>query len=156
MTPPRPNPCSSVRRCTEARRERFLTPEEYRRFGRALDATEADGSVFPTAVPAIRLLLLTGCRRIEIVTLKQDDVDRAADELRIHNTCHIYASRALALGEGHSMIRALLGHSSVTSTARYAHLAHRSVRDSIVRVPDSITADILRDWRGRRVLRSRQ
>ncbi|MDE0371466.1 MAG: integrase arm-type DNA-binding domain-containing protein, partial [Rhodospirillales bacterium] len=63
MTPPRRNPCRSVRRYREKSRERFLTPDEYRRLGRVLDAAEADGSVLPTAVPALRLLLLTGCRK---------------------------------------------------------------------------------------------
>ena len=32
--------------------------------------TEADGSVFPSAMPAIRLILLIGCRRNEIFTLR--------------------------------------------------------------------------------------
>ena len=83
MTPPRRNPCRSVRRYKEHRRERFLTREEYRRLGRVLAEAEADGSVFPSAVPAIRLLLLTGCRRNEIVTLRWDDIDRTARELRL-------------------------------------------------------------------------
>ena len=78
MTPPRRNPCRSIRRYREHRRERFLTPDEYRRLGRVLAEAEADGSVFPSAVPAIRLLLLTGCRRNEIVTLRWDDIDRTA------------------------------------------------------------------------------
>ena len=86
MTPPRRNPCRSVRRYREKGRERFLTPAEYRRLGRVLDAAEADGSVFPTAVPALRLLLLTGCRKNEILTLKWDDVDRAAGELRLRDS----------------------------------------------------------------------
>ena len=83
MTPPRRNPCLSIRRYKEYRRERFLSGEEYRRLARVLDEAEADGSVFPTAVPAIRLLLLTGCRRNEILTLRWDDIDRTAGELRL-------------------------------------------------------------------------
>ena len=206
MTPPRRNPCRSIRRYRERPRERFLTPAEYRRLGRVLDAAEADGSVFPTAVPALRLLLLTGCRKNEIVTLKWDHVDRAAGELqlrdgktgwrsvpltpavahvlagiprlagnpwvitgqkrgghlknldeawqrlrrraklpdvRIHDCRHSYASRALALGEGLPMIGALLGHASVGTTARYAHLARDSERTSAARVGGSIGAAIL-------------
>ena len=85
MTPPRRNPCRSVRRYRENRRERFLTPGEYRRLGGVLDEAEADSSVFPSAVPAILLLLLTGCRRNEIVTLRRDDVDRTAGELHIRD-----------------------------------------------------------------------
>ncbi len=83
MTPPRRNPCRSVRRYKERRRERFLTPEEYRRLGEVLEEAEADGSVLASGIAAIRLLLLTGCRKNEIVTLRWDDVDRTAGELRI-------------------------------------------------------------------------
>ena len=86
MTAPRRNPCRSVRHYKEHRRERFLTPEEYRRLGRVLDEAAGDGSVFPSAVPAIRLLLLTGCRKNEIVTLRWDDIDRTAGELRLRDT----------------------------------------------------------------------
>ena len=86
MTPPRRNPALSIRRYKEHRRERFLSPDEYRQLTRVLDEAEADGSVFPTAVPAIRLLLLTGCRRNEIVTLRWDDVDRTAGELRLRDS----------------------------------------------------------------------
>ena len=83
MTPPRRNPCRSVRRYKEHRRERFLTPAEYRRVGEVLDEAERDGSVLPSAVAAMRLLLLTGCRKNEIVTLRWDDIDRTAGELRL-------------------------------------------------------------------------
>ena len=41
------------------------------------------------------------------------------------------------------MIRRLLGHSQVETTARYAHLAPDSVKESAIRVADSIAADIL-------------
>ena len=83
MTPPRRNPCRSVRLYKERRRERFLTAEEYRRLGAVLKEAEADGSVMPSAVVAIRLLVLTGCRKNEIVTLRWDDIDRTAGELRL-------------------------------------------------------------------------
>ena len=86
MTPPRRNPALSIRRYKEHRRERFLSPDEYRQLTRVLDEAEADGSVFSTAVPAIRLLLLTGCRKNEIVTLRWDDVDRTAGELRLRDS----------------------------------------------------------------------
>ena len=39
-----------------------------------------------SAVAAVRLLLLTGCRRNEILTLRWDDVDRTAGELRLRET----------------------------------------------------------------------
>ena len=86
LAPPRRNPCRSVRRYKEHRRERFLDAEEYRRLGRVLDEAEADGSVMPSAVAAMRLLLLTGCRKNEIVTLRWDDIDRTAGELRLRDS----------------------------------------------------------------------
>ncbi len=41
------------------------------------------------------------------------------------------------------MIARLLGHTKIQTTARYAHLARDSVRDSADRVAASIAADIL-------------
>ena len=42
------------------------------------------------------------------------------------------------------MIGRLLGHTDVGSTARYAHLARDAEKVAVVRVGDSIAADILR------------
>ena len=86
LVPPGRNPCRAVRRYKEIRRERFLTPGEYREVGRVLKEAEANGSVGPSAAAAVRLLMLTGCRRNEIVHLRWDDVDRAARELRLSET----------------------------------------------------------------------
>ena len=41
------------------------------------------------------------------------------------------------------MIGKLLGHRQIETTARYAHLARDSVRESAERVAESIAADIL-------------
>ena len=86
MTPPRRNPCRSVRYYKKNRRERFLTPEEYRTLGRVLDEAGTQGGFLPSGVAAIRLLLLTGCRKNEIVTLRWDDIDRTAGEIRLRDT----------------------------------------------------------------------
>ena len=61
------NPCKGIRRYRQKRLERFLSPEEYRRLGMALDRHEARQ---PFRVAALRLLLLTGCRKSEIITLE--------------------------------------------------------------------------------------
>ena len=78
-----PNPCRLVRKFREEARKRFLSPAEYRKLGKILTKAEAEGSVFPNAIAAIRLLMLTGCRRSEILTLRWDDVDRFAGEIRL-------------------------------------------------------------------------
>ena len=65
--PENSNPCKGIRRYRQGRSERFLSPEEYRRLGRVLDDLEAD---HPLYVAALRLLLLTGCRKSEILTLE--------------------------------------------------------------------------------------
>ena len=200
------NPCRFVRRYPEPQRERFLTREEFRRLGAVLEEAESDGSVHRSAVAAIRLLLLTGCRKMEILGLKWDDVDRTSGELRlrdgksgarmvplsptvaelldamprvtgnpwviagrkpgaplcglyvqwkklreraglndvrIHDLRHSYASRALAVGESLTMIGALLGHSEIASTARYAHLVRDTEKAAAAKVGGSIGADIL-------------
>ena len=55
---------------------------------------------------------------------------------------HSFASRALALREGLPMIGKLLGHTLVQTTARYAHLAHDTVKASAARIGDSIKQDL--------------
>ena len=61
------NPCRGIRRYRRKGRERFLSEEEIRRLGMALEHYEGD---HPMYVAIIRLLLLTGCRKREIVTLR--------------------------------------------------------------------------------------
>ncbi len=83
LVPAGTNPCRGLRRYRTRKRERFLTPAEFRRLGRALRDLEAEGRTWAAAVAAIRLLALTGCRRSEILDLHWDDVDRTAGELRL-------------------------------------------------------------------------
>ena len=64
-------------------------------------------------------------------------------DVRIHDCRHSYASRALVLGEGLTMIGRLLGHAKVETTARYAHLARDSVRQSAVLISDSVADEVL-------------
>ena len=83
---PRRSPCRSIPKYRLRARERYLTGEEYRRLGQVLKTGEADGSLAEAAVAALRLLMLTGCRREEILTLRWDDVDFAARELRLRDS----------------------------------------------------------------------
>ena len=75
--PENSNPCAGIRRYRQGRSERFLTPEEYRRLARVLGRHEANR---PLHVAALRLLLLTGCRKSEILTLQW----RSYREGRLH------------------------------------------------------------------------
>ena len=206
LVPAGSNPCRFVTRYRTRRPERFLTEEEFRRLGAALDAVEAEGGIPVHAAAALRLLMLTGCRCGEILTLRWEDValerseirlrdsktgprvvplspaaarvlaglprlagnpwviaglepgerlshiayywyrvrERAGlDDVRLHDLRHSFASRALALGEDLTMIGKLLGHRKIQTTARYAHLARDSVKESATLVAASIAADIL-------------
>ncbi len=77
------NPCRSIGKYPERSRERFLTDAEFTRLGRVLDEAVDSGSVPLTAVTAIRLLMLTGCRKSEILTLRWSEVDLDAGELQL-------------------------------------------------------------------------
>ncbi len=206
LLPEGTNPCRGVVKYPLRRRERFLTEAEFERLGLALDALETEGGASAYAVAAIRLLMLTGCRKSEVLGLRWEDVAlgeselrladsktgarvvslppaaagllaalprlpgnpwvfpgrkpgarlsgldhvwrkvlvRAGlDDVRIHDLRHSYASRALALGEGLSVIAKLLGHSHIQTTARYAHLARDTVREAAERIAQSIATDLL-------------
>ena len=82
--PPGRNPCRFVRRYkVEKHHERFLTPEELYRLGQALDAAPAEGLASVHAAAAIRLLVLTGCRRNEVLGLRWEDLYFEAGEMRL-------------------------------------------------------------------------
>ena len=169
------------------------------------------GRVSPYSVAAIRLLMLTGCRKREILDLRWEQVDLEAAELRlvytktgprtaslspravrvlesiprlpdspwvipgmvegrpmrnideawglvchlanlkdtrIHDCRHAFASRALGLGETLPMIGRLLGHSEPQTTERYAHLDRDWIRETAVRISESIAADVLAAYPG--------
>ena len=85
QAPPGGNPCRFVLRYKEGRRERFLTEDEYRRVGVALRELEAEGAAPARAVVALRLIMLTGCRVGEVLTLKWSDIDRKSGEFRLRD-----------------------------------------------------------------------
>ena len=83
LIPEGSNPCRQVAMNRQRRHERFLTDEEFRRLGRVLDEAEQSGGSMARAAMAIRLLLLTGCRKNEILSLRWDHVDLEAREMRL-------------------------------------------------------------------------
>jgi integrase len=64
------NPCSGVERYQEPKRVRFLDDDELARFMAALDARTTE----KISCNAIRLLLLTGARRGEVLAMRWDDI----------------------------------------------------------------------------------
>jgi integrase len=77
------NPCRHVERYPERKMERFLSVDELRRLGDALAEAARTQSVSPSAVAAVRLLVFTGCRVGEILTLQWAHTDEAQKCLRL-------------------------------------------------------------------------
>lgn len=69
------NPFTSVKLSAAPVRERFLSREEAGRLLDALNEVEAENEVNPSFCDAIRLLLLTGARKTEILGLSWAEVD---------------------------------------------------------------------------------
>jgi integrase len=79
----RTNPCQHLHRYKENHRERYLSSDELQSLEVALVEAERSLSATIYAVAAIRLLLLTGARLNEIVSLRWEDVDLEAGLLRL-------------------------------------------------------------------------
>jgi integrase len=75
------NPARGVRRFPENKRRRFLSIDELAALGRAMASGEN-----LTGVAAIRMLLLTGCRRSEILGLPWSWLDTKARCIRFEDT----------------------------------------------------------------------
>ena len=68
------NPTHGVKRFPDKKEERYLTPVDFRKLGEAMAEAASDGeNVYGLA--GIRLLIFTGCRKSEILTLKWEEVD---------------------------------------------------------------------------------
>ena len=97
MRPEGVNPCRHVKKYPEHWRERFLSDDEYRRLGSALRDAEKEGFVSREAIAAIRLLMLTGCRSGEIMSLRWEYEDLETGELRLPESKT--GSKVVHLGE---------------------------------------------------------
>ena len=83
LRPTNSNPCRHIKKYREDKRERFLSETELSSLGEALNKAEKNGSVLPSAIAAIRLLILTGARLSEILSLRWQDVDFQRSCLRL-------------------------------------------------------------------------
>jgi integrase len=170
--------------------ERFLTEEELARLEKILIAKDNAAIASPYTIDAIRMLIYTGCRKGEMLSLKWDEIDFAdcclrlrdsktgkrtiplnesairvlhniqkqADnpyvfcgtksrthvhdlqptwksirkqagipDVRIHDLRHSFASFMIKNGVSIFEVSKLLGHRSISTTMRYAHLADKEL-----------------------------
>ncbi len=77
------NPCQAIKRFKETPRRRYLSPDELGRLGDALTKVERTGTDEAQAVAAIQLLILTGARKNEILSLRWEHVDLERGYLRL-------------------------------------------------------------------------
>ncbi|MBA3638654.1 MAG: site-specific integrase [Acidobacteriota bacterium] len=80
------NPCDGVEKFPEAARSRYLTPSELLRLGAALRIAARYETISPAAIAALKLLLLTGARVSEILSLRWAEVDLAGGALRLSDS----------------------------------------------------------------------
>ena len=191
------NPTRGVRRNPKQKMTRFLSREEIRRLHAVLDAHVAERPVNAPVADIIRLLLLTGCRRGEILNLQWREVGedilelvdsktgprtvflspkakaiierqprldsswvfpspvnrekpRSAnaldsiwkltrkqagiEDVRLHDLRHSVASQAVLNGVPLPVVARILGHSQVSMTLQYAHVADKEVEAAAQRV----------------------
>ncbi len=77
------NPAKGVKLLKGGKRERFLSEAELAKLADALATMEGEHRLNPTATAAIRLLLLSGCRKSEILSLRWEWVDIERGVLRL-------------------------------------------------------------------------
>ena len=193
------NPARGIRRNRRPALTRFLSGEEIARLHRVLDAqTRPDGR---QQADIVRLLLLTGCRKGEIMGLRWSEVrdgmlaladsktgprtvplssraraildrqprgespfvfpspldparprgpelrfwyrirrEAGVEDVRLHDLRHTMASHAVMNGVPVPVVSRMLGHSNVSMTLRYAHLADRDVEAAAERVGRTMSA----------------
>ena len=77
------NPAKGVRLFKGEKKERFLSEAEVARLGDTLATMEAERALSATAASTVRLLMLTGCRKSEILSLRWEWLDLERGYLRL-------------------------------------------------------------------------
>ena len=83
LRPDGTNPRRHIKKYPEKKRERYFSPAELQAIGRVLGEMEKERIELPAAIAAVRLLLFTGCRLGEIMTLRWEYVDFPSKLLRL-------------------------------------------------------------------------
>ena len=97
------NPVRRVKRFKDRKMDRFLSPAEVGRLGKALEEMEAEGA-HPYGLAIVRLLALTGARKTEVAALRWSEVDLDRGALRLADSKT--GEKTLALSPGAAAILA--------------------------------------------------
>ena len=95
------NPVKQVKKPKTNKREVFLTIDDIKKLGKALNAAQEIQLCNTTAINAIKLLTLTGCRKDEILSLKWSYIDFENQCFRFPDTKTGAQIRAFGLGAKH-------------------------------------------------------
>jgi integrase len=80
------NPTKYVEKYPEEKRERHLDGVQIARLGEALNKAESEATEAPQVVAALKLLLLTGCRKSEVLKLRWEEIDWEKGVLELSDT----------------------------------------------------------------------
>lgn len=83
LRPDGSNPRRHIKKYPEKKRERYYSAAELRSLGLVLKEMEVERIEMQSAIDAVRLLLFTGCRLNEIMTLRWEWVDFANQALKL-------------------------------------------------------------------------
>lgn len=86
LRPDGTNPRRHIKKYPERKRERYFSSAELQAIGRVLGEMEEERIELPSAIAAVRLLLFTGCRLGEIMTLRWEYVDLPSKLIRLPNS----------------------------------------------------------------------
>ena len=104
LRPDASNPAKNIDRYREEKRERYLSPEELARLWQVLHSDEASKTASRSAIAAVKLLILTGRRLNEVLTLRWEWIDLDTKVMRLPDT----KSGRLTVSLGEAAIAVLL------------------------------------------------